>query len=290
MRTLLTVVALVAATVLACGSAGGRDMSSPGYVLRAVPRGLAQPLYVTVAPGEANRLYVVLRGGTVRVLERGRLRPGFFLDIRGRVQAYGEMGLLSIAFHPGYAENGLVYAAFNDQGLERPVTIVEYHVRDRRVDPATERVLVRVPHEDSPYHNGGQLQFGPDGWLYAGVGDGGYLNGPAGLIPDPRGNAQNLDVLLGKIFRLDVGTASPAPELVAYGARNPWRFSFGPGGDLIVGDVGWNTSEEVDVIPAASGLVNLGWNVYEGPASGPTEARSTRPVAFSGRRSRTQRG
>ena len=153
------------------------------------------------------------------------------------------------------------------------MTIAEYRARNGRVDPSTERALVRVPHRDSPYHNGGQLQFGPDGKLYVGVGDGGYLDGPAGLIPDPRGNAQSLDVLLGKIFRLDVGAAAPEPEIVAYGARNPWRFAFGPSGDLIVGDVGWNTAEEIDVVPVDAGLVNLGWSVYEGrrqrPNGGP---------------------
>jgi glucose/arabinose dehydrogenase len=257
-------VCLVSVAGATCGSSESRAVLTPGYRLAPAARGLAQPMYVTAAPGERDRLYVVLRRGTVRVLERGRLRPELFLDVRDRVQWYGEMGLLSIAFHPDYAANGLMYAAFNDLGAERPVTVVEYPVRNGRAEAASGRVLVRVPHPDSPYHNGGQLQFGPDGRLYVGVGDGGYLRGGEVLVPDPHGNAQNLDVLLGKIFRFDVAAATPTPELVAYGVRNPWRFSFAPNGDLIIGDVGWDRVEEVDVLPSGSGLVNFGWSVYEG--------------------------
>jgi glucose/arabinose dehydrogenase len=223
---------------------------------------------VTAAPGEPGRLYVVLRPGTVRVLERGRLRPGFLLDLRRRVQTFGEMGLLSIAFHPNHPSNGLVYAFFNDQGDEKRVTVAEYHVQNGQVDPSSERVLVRVPHQDSPFHNGGQLQFGPDGKLYVAVGDGGYLL-EGGLQPDPHGNAQNLGVLLGKIFRLDPGARTPTPEIVAYGLRNPWRFSFAPDGDMIIGDVGWNRVEELDVLRRGDGLVNFGWSVYEGRARRP---------------------
>jgi glucose/arabinose dehydrogenase len=261
---------LALAFLLGCaaGAAGAPDAAKPAFVLKRVAKGLRQPLHVTSAPGEPGRLYVVLRPGTVRVLERGRLRPGFFLDLRRRVQTFGEMGLLSIAFHPNYASNGLVYAFFNDQGDEKWVTVVEYHVRNGQVDPASERVLARVSHQDSPYHNGGQLEFGPDGRLYVAVGDGGYLT-EGGLQPDPHGNAQNLGVLLGKIFRLDVGASAAVPEIVAYGLRNPWRFSFAPGGDMIIGDVGWNRAEELDVLPAASGLVNFGWSVYEGRATRP---------------------
>jgi glucose/arabinose dehydrogenase len=251
------------------GTAEPRQASKPPFALKRVVRRLRQPLYVASAPGEPDRLYVVLRPGTVRVLERGRLRPGFFLDLRRRVQSFGEMGLLSIAFHPNYASNGLVYAVFNDEGEEMPVTVAEYHVRDRQVDATTERVLVRVPHSDSPYHNGGQLQFGPDGKLYVSVGDGGYLREGGRLTPDPHENAQNLGVLLGKIFRLDVGARTPAPETVAYGLRNPWRFSFAPDGNMLIGDVGWNRAEELDVLPAGAGLVNFGWSVYEGRARRP---------------------
>jgi glucose/arabinose dehydrogenase len=250
------------------GTAESRAATKPPFVLKRVAKGLRQPLYATFAPGEPGRLYIVLRPGTVRVLERGRLRPGFFLDLRRRVQTFGEMGLLSIAFHPSYASNGLVYAFFNDQGDEKWVTVAEYHVRNGQVDPSTERALVRISHQDSPYHNGGQLQFGPDGKLYVATGDGGYTT-EGGLLPDPHGNAQNLGALLGKIFRLDIGASNPVPEIVAYGLRNPWRFSFAPGGDMIIGDVGWNRVEELDVLPHGGGLVNFGWSVYEGRATRP---------------------
>ena len=256
-----------AGAVGARGTAESREAAKPksAFALKRVVRGLRRPLSLASAPGEPTRLYVVLQPGTVRVVERGRLRPGFFLDLRRRVQSIGEMGLLSIAFHPNYASNGLFYAAFNDEGEEQPVTVVEYQVRNGQVDPSTERVLVRVPHPESPYHNGGQLQFGPDGKLYMSLGDGGYLL-DGGAKPDPHGNAQNLDVLLGKIVRMDVGARPPDPEIVAYGLRNPWRFSFTPGGDMIIGDVGWNKVEELDVLPAGAGLVNFGWSVFEGRA------------------------
>jgi glucose/arabinose dehydrogenase len=122
-----------------------------------------------------------------------------------------------------------------------------------------------VPHAESPYHNGGQVAFGPDGLLYVSVGDGGYLRDGANLIPDPHGNAQNLDVLLGKIFTIDIDRRSPRAEIVAYGLRNPWRFSFDPpSGDLIIGDVGYNSWEEIDVLEAGEGLANFGWSAYEG--------------------------
>jgi glucose/arabinose dehydrogenase len=227
-------------------------------------RRLAQPTQVTAAPGEPRRLYVVQRTGRVRVLVNRKLTRQTFLDLRGRVTLYGEEGLLSIAFHPSYASNRLVYAAYNRKPDEA-VTVVEYKSDGTKVDPASARLLVSVPHEDSPYHNGGQLAFGPDGMLYAGIGDGGYTQSGTRLVPDPHGNSQNLNVLLGKIFRLDVASPAPRPELVAYGLRNPWRFSFDtPTGRLVIGDVGWNEREEVDVVPAGSGLVNLGWSVYEG--------------------------
>jgi glucose/arabinose dehydrogenase len=259
----------VTALALGCLAAGAvaspnPTLAKPSYRLLRLARGLKMPVFVTPAPGEPGRIYVVLRQGSVRIRERGRFRPGLFLDLRQRVQVFGEMGLLSIAFHPDYAANGLVYAAYNADRDDHAVTVAEFRARDGRFDAGSERVLARVPHADSPYHNGGQLEFGPDGKLYVGVGDGGYLREGGRLTPDPHGNAQNLQVLLGKIFRLAVGGAAPAPEIVAYGLRNPWRFSFAPDGGLVIGDVGWNTTEEVDVLPAGSGLVNFGWSVYEG--------------------------
>jgi len=252
------------------------DVARPRYRLRRLARRLQQPVHVTAAPGDRQRLYVVQRTGRVRVLVDGKLTARIFLDLRGQVSLSGEEGLFSIAFHPNYASNGLVYAAYNRRP-DDAVTVVEYESDGTRVDRSSARVLVSVPHEDSAYHNGGQLAFGPDGLLYAGIGDGGYELRGSRFFPDPHGNSQKLDVLLGKIFRLDVTSPAPRAEIVAYGLRNPWRFSFDvPTGRLVIGDVGWNEREEVDVVPAGSGLVNLGWSVYEGRLRRSTEVRLNR--------------
>jgi glucose/arabinose dehydrogenase len=252
------------------------DVARPRYRLRRLARRLQQPVHVTAAPGDPHRLYVVQRTGRVRVLVDGKLTARIFLDVRGQVAVSGEEGLFSIAFHPNYASNGFVYAAYNRKS-DDAVTVVEYKSDGTRVDRASERVLVAVPHEDSLYHNGGQLAFGPDGLLYAGIGDGGYEQRGSRFVPDPHGNSQNLNVLLGKIFRLDVASPAPRAEIVAYGLRNPWRFTFDfPTGRLVIGDVGWNEREEVDVVPAGGGLFNLGWSVYEGRRRRSTEVRLNR--------------
>lgn len=227
-----------------------------------VAKGLPSITAVVCAPSERSRLYVVGRAGVVRVIDRGKLLPRPFLNIASRVPTAGEMGLLSIAFDPRYATNRYVYTAYTT--YDRQIVVSRFTVAADVAKVGSELVLVRVDHPDSPYHNGGQLTFGPDGRLYVGVGDGGYISDPPNDLPDPHGNGQNLDVLLGKIFRIDLGSATPAPEIVAYGLRNPWRFSFAPNGDLMIGDVGWRTAEEIDVLPHGSGLVNFGWSTYEG--------------------------
>jgi glucose/arabinose dehydrogenase len=226
-----------------------------------VAKGLPPLTALASAPGERNRLYLVGRHGVVRALDSGRLAQRPLLNLTRRISTGGEMGLLSVAFDPGYASNHRLYAFYNDQ--EWRITISRFTVTGGVVDPQSEEVLLRVDHRDSPYHNGGQLAFGPDGKLYAGLGDGGYVLGPVDT-PDPHGNAQNLDVLLGKIIRLDVSGVGAPPEIVAYGLRNPWRFSFAPAGDLVIGDVGWNLAEEVDLVPSGAGLLNFGWSTYEG--------------------------
>ena len=212
------------------------------------------------------------QNGLVRIVERGRTPARPFLDLTGRVVAGGERGLLSIAFSPGYATNRLLYAFYTDR---ESLNVVELRESGGAVAASTARSLLRALHEDSPYHNGGQLQFGPDGLLYVGLGDGGYR----GRDPDPHGNSQNLDVLLGKIVRVDVAPASASPQLVAYGLRNPWRFSFDPStGDLVIADVGWFGFEELNVLRAGTnGLVNFGWSVYEGRA----ERRRGEPVTLN---------
>jgi glucose/arabinose dehydrogenase len=249
-------VAGVAGLLLAPGADSSRTASA-AYGLRPVAS-VRQPTFVTAAPGEPNRLYVVERRGTVRVLQNGRLRTAPFLNISGAVSTAGERGLLSIAFHPEYASKRLVYACYVER--DGAIKVVEFRVAGDRVDTSSARVLVRVAHDESPYHYGGQIAFGPDRVLYVGIGDGGYL----GPQPDPNGNSQNMQVLLGKIFRIAVDDANARPEIVAYGLRNPWRFSFDGGGRLIIGDVGWRGFEEIDVLAPDAGLVNFGWSVYEG--------------------------
>jgi glucose/arabinose dehydrogenase len=237
--------------------------------------GFRQPTFVAFGPGDRNRLYVVERVGVVRVVENGRLLTRPFLNVSPAVRAAGEGGLLSIAFHPAYATNRLVYVFYTDADLA--VNIVEYRVAPSG-SASRLRTIIRVPHPDSPFHVGGQLAFGPDGSLYAGIGDGGYLTVESGggvvQQPDPHGNSQNLAVLLGKIFSLDVREQRPEPRLVAYGLRNPWRFSFDPSGNLIIADVGWNTAEEIDMVPAGAPIpLNFGWSVYEGRSQRRTEVR-----------------
>jgi glucose/arabinose dehydrogenase len=239
--------------------------SPSGYRLALVARSLTGITGVVAAPGSPTRLYVVQRRGLVRVLEGGRVRSAPFLDLRGRVALAGEQGLLSLAFDPSFASTGLVYV-FYTRRARGELTIAEYRATPLQADPATARTLVTIEHPDGPFHNGGQLAFGPDGRLYAAAGDGGYIFDAPRPRPDPNGNSQNLGVLLGKVFSLDPRAATTRPEIVAYGLRNPWRFAFQPGtGDLIIGDVGYNLTEEVDVLRAGTARpVNFGWSVYEG--------------------------
>jgi len=248
----------------------------PWTIVRVTPvsGGFRQPTFVTHAGDGSGRLFVVEKEGTVRILQDGKVLSSPFLDIWDRVRSReSERGLLSIAFHPRYAENGRFFVDYTDQ--EGATIVAEYRVTsDPNVaDAHSERVLLRIP-QPASNHNGGQLHFGPDGYLYIGMGDGGSAG-------DPWGNAQNKGVLLGKLLRIDVDTDEPygippdnpfvnesgaRPEIWAYGLRNPWRFSFDRRtGDLYIADVGQNKWEEVDVQPAASkGGENYGWDIMEG--------------------------
>ena len=242
--------AVVALAVAACASAAPRAAK-----VAATPflRGLDAPVYVTSAPGAKNTLYVVEQPGRIRVAVNGKLRARPFLDIRSKV-AYGdEQGLLGLAFNPKYRTNHKFYVDYTDTNGD--TRVVEYNARTRRT-----RQLLFV---DQPYpnHNGGQLQFGPDGWLYVGMGDGGSGG-------DPQNHAQNLSSRLGKLLRIDVNTKRPRVQIVGYGLRNPWRFSFDRAGNLYIGDVGQSSWEEIDYTPRNSpGLENYGWNVFEGTHS-----------------------
>jgi hypothetical protein len=240
-----------------------------------VSSGLNGPLFVTHAGDGSNRLFIVEQAGVVRVLQSGSSSSTTFLDIRSRVLAGGERGLLGLAFHPLYEINGrfFVYYTRNNDGA---IVIAEYGVTsDRNVASSSERILLTIPHPNFGNHNGGMLAFGPDNFLYIGVGDGGSGD-------DPPNNAQSLDTLLGKILRIDVnppqgsglpyaspdsnpffGMVNGRDEIFAFGLRNPWRFSFDRlTGQLWVADVGQGAREEVNVPIVRGG--NYGWRVYEG--------------------------
>jgi glucose/arabinose dehydrogenase len=223
--------------------------------LEEVAAGLDSPTHLTVAPGETDRVYVVEQPGRIRVLRDRRLFRRPFLDIVRLVRSGGEQGLLSVAFHPNYEENRLFYVDYTD--LDGNTRVVEYEAT--RDEPARRRELLFV---EQPYanHNGGQLAFGPDGLLYVGMGDGGSAG-------DPENHAQDLDSQLGKLLRYDVDVSGNQDwEMVAYGLRNPWRFSFDrETGDMWIGDVGQGEVEEIDYLPnGTSALVNFGWDVFEG--------------------------
>jgi glucose/arabinose dehydrogenase len=214
------------------------------------------PVYLTAPPGDASRLFVVEQGGRVWIVRNGKRLARPFMNISGRVLAGGERGLLSIAFAPDYAASGRFYAYYTARNGD--IRIVEFRrASANRADVGSARRLLSVSHPASN-HNGGLLLFGPDGLLYAGLGDG----GGGGDRHGSRGNAQNLGTVLGKIIRMNPRAANPRPQIYAYGLRNPWRFSFAPSGNLVIGDVGQEAVEEVDIVSHRG--ANLGWRVFEG--------------------------
>ncbi|CAN5779220.1 PQQ-dependent sugar dehydrogenase [soil metagenome] len=261
------------------GSTGGGSPAPVEVRLEPVVTGLNQPLDFVNASDGSGRLFIVEKGGTVRILQDGELAAEPFLDIGDKVTSNSERGLLGRAFAPNYADTGLFYINYTD--LNGDTVVAEYKSSDpATADPASETILLTIP-QPEPNHNGGDLAFGPDGMLYIGTGDGGGGGDQHGAI----GNGQNLDTLLGKLLRIQVGTEVGAgssytvptdnpfvstegarPEIWAYGLRNPWRFSFdAQTGDLYIGDVGQNVYEEIDFQAANSpGGENYGWRVMEG--------------------------
>jgi hypothetical protein len=252
MRTLLTLILLLA---LAAPASAAPTLAKLGD--------FKQPTYVTSPPGDASRVFVTERAGTVRLLVDGTQTPGAFLDVSSSTQSGDqEQGLLSIAFPPDYVTSGRFYVyltvtgAASQSGTDGELQVREYHrsSADPNVaEPAGFRILMAVPHAEADNHDGGQLQFGPDGRLYAGTGDGGSAN-------DQFHHSQDMGSLLGKLLRFDVSAGS-GPEIVARGLRNPWRFSFDrQSGQIVIGDVGQDAVEEIDVGFAA----NYGWPCFEG--------------------------
>jgi glucose/arabinose dehydrogenase len=290
-RLTLTLVALLTLSApAACGSTPAerpeRTATGPATV-SATSTGLGltrvgtydAPVFVTQPPGDRRRLFVVEQGGRIMVRRDGRTLAQPFLDIRSRVLAGGEQGLLSVAFAPDYQRSGRFYVDYTDR--DGDTRIVEYR-RGASADRANPRSARLVLFQDQPEsnHNGGLLLFGPDDLLYVGLGDGGGSGDQHG----PIGNAQNLGTLLGKILRIDprrardgrryrvpagnpfVGRAGARPEVYAWGLRNPWRFSFDRAtGDIAIGDVGEGDVEEIDFRRRGGARgANFGWRAWEG--------------------------
>ena len=271
---------ILAGAASGCGSQFDNETPDPPegtepVALEEVASGLIFPLYLTAPDGDP-RLFIVEKGGTIRIVKEGALLPNPFLDISGQVSTGGEQGLLGLAFHPQYASNGRFVVHYTDAAGDTRVSGFRVSGDPDVADAASE---VSILDADQPFenHNGGQVLFGPDGYLYIMLGDGGSGG-------DPGGRGQSLADLLGSILRIDpldggdyavpadnpfVGTAGARPEIWSYGLRNPWRVAFDPStDDLYIADVGQGLWEEVSVSTSADGAgrgLNFGWNIMEGP-------------------------
>ncbi|MCE5263348.1 MAG: PQQ-dependent sugar dehydrogenase [Deltaproteobacteria bacterium] len=243
----------------------------PTISLRPVAAGFVQPVGITHAGDGSGRLFIVEQGGRIRIFQNNFIKAVPFLDISSLVTAaVGEQGLLGLAFPPGYSTRGEFYVNYTDRTGVGNTIVARYGLTANAnvADPLSRQELLTIV-QPFTNHNGGQLAFGPDGFLYIGTGDG-------GSVGDPLGNAQSLASLLGKVLRIDVlSGAVPyaiplgnpfGDEIWAYGLRNPWRFSFDrQTGDFYLADVGEAAVEEVDFQPAGSGAgANYGWNIMEG--------------------------
>jgi glucose/arabinose dehydrogenase len=276
--------------------------SSPAVVsvtITVAVTGLTAPVDVTNAGDASGRLFVVEQAGRIRIVRAGGLLDQPFLDITGRIRSGGEQGLLGLAFHPDYPTDPRLFVDYTDVDGNTVVSSFRMSAADPDLaDPDSETVLLHID-QPFPNHNGGAVEFGPDGMLYIGMGDGGSGG-------DPQGNGRRLDTLLAKILRIDVDgtgpgtpyrvppdnpfatTAGARPEIWLTGLRNPWRIRFDPAtGDLWIGDVGQNAWEEIDVARAGARGIDYGWNTMEGfhcfdPPDGCDQAGLTLPLAEYG--------
>ncbi len=271
----------------------------PKIDLELLADGLDQPLDLTHAGDGSGRLYVAEKTGRIKVIDNGKVLPTAFLDISKLVSRGSEQGLLGLAFPVpqsasmgGTAPRRRFYVNYTDRNGD--TIVARYAIRgDGNADPASAKTVLKV---SQPYanHNGGGIAFGPDGYLYIGMGDGGSGG-------DPQGNGQKLGTLLGKMLRIDVeGSGGAVPntyrvpsdnpftntrgakrEIWAYGLRNPWRFSFDRvTGDMWIGDVGQNEWEEIDLLPSGVGGKNFGWALFEGDHPYPPRAKRSKPKAY----------
>jgi glucose/arabinose dehydrogenase len=254
--------------------------AAPPITLQEVASGFSSPVELVNSGDGSGRLFVVEQGGKIKILPSGAstalATP--FLDVSTLISGGGERGLLGLAFHPQYASNGAFFVYYTKAGSGS--LVISRFLRSAgnplAADPASEAVLLDIPHPNNSNHNGGHLAFGPDGYLYIGTGDGGGGG-------DPDGNGQKLSTRLGKMLRISVSAAAgytvpptnpfansscatACPEIWAYGLRNPWKFSFDrANGDMFIGDVGQGLWEEIDRVSAGTSTpLNFGWNVYEG--------------------------
>lgn len=247
--------------------------ASRGQVaLKQVANGFQSPLYLTHAGDDSGRIFVVEKRGTIAIMRDGRRAQQPFFDITDLVgSSSSEQGLLSVAFHPNYRTNGFFFVNYTDKAGDTVVARYKVSSQPDAADPKSAKVLLKID-QPAANHNGGLVKFGPDGFLYIGMGDGGRAG-------DPWGNGQNPKALLGKLLRIDVDNGDPyaipkdnpfadgkngLPEIWALGLRNPWRFSFDRADrTLFIADVGQNQYEEINAQPATKGGLNYGWNVME---------------------------
>lgn len=318
MMASVTLAIVVVAAGVYFGLLGGRlgQVKPPSVGLKLVAEGFVSPVGLIPSPDDTGRLFIVDQAGTISVMTAdGTILPEPFLDLRAKMvnlnPDFDERGLLGLAFHPLFKQNNRLFVYYSaprrpqaPAGFDHTSHISEFRVmagNPNKADPASERIVLQVD-EPQANHNGGQITFGPDGFLYIPLGDGGNAN-DVGLGHPPTGNGQDINTLLGKILRIDIDGTAPygippdnpfvgkdgADEIYAFGLRNPFRISFDMGGmhELFAGDVGQRLWEEVDIIVKGG---NYGWNLKEGtrgfdpnnpavaPPQGPTVDAAGRPL------------